>query len=131
MLQIAATPQLRAFVRSAVKDSLHGVANGRANAARRRPTLQCTGPAQKPRMPVISDVRSLTQSTFHLADQGYDGMKDPTRITENRETLRAASVGSCIYCGATDQLTDEHIIPLALGGRFVLPDSSCAKYSSS
>lgn len=35
-------------------------------------------------------------------------------------------VGTCIYCGATDDLTDEHIVPLALGGLHVLPKSSCA-----
>jgi HNH endonuclease len=39
--------------------------------------------------------------------------------------MRAQSVESCIYCGATDDLTDEHIIPLALGGNYVLPNASC------
>lgn len=34
-------------------------------------------------------------------------------------------VGRCIYCGATGRLTDEHIIPLALGGDFILPQASC------
>ena len=27
--------------------------------------------------------------------------------------MRFAAVGSCIYCGASGQLTDEHVIPLA------------------
>lgn len=31
----------------------------------------------------------------------------------------------CIYCGATDELTDEHIIPFGLGGRWLLPKASC------
>ena len=31
----------------------------------------------------------------------------------------------CIYCGSTDDLTIEHIIPFALGGRIELPDGSC------
>jgi len=31
----------------------------------------------------------------------------------------------CIYCGRADGLTDEHIIPLALGGRWLLPEASC------
>jgi hypothetical protein len=35
------------------------------------------------------------------------------------------SVCKCIYCGSEDQLTDEHIVPLALGGDLVLPKSSC------
>ncbi len=36
-------------------------------------------------------------------------------------------VGKCIYCGAKGNLNDEHIIPLGLGGRWILPDSSCAE----
>ena len=35
-------------------------------------------------------------------------------------------VGRCIYCGVDDvELTDEHIIPLGLGGNWILPKSSC------
>jgi hypothetical protein len=36
------------------------------------------------------------------------------------------NIGKCIYCG-TDQgkLTDEHVVPFALGGRFVLRKASC------
>lgn len=34
-------------------------------------------------------------------------------------------VGRCIYCGNTDDLTVEHIIPFGLGGRLELPNSSC------
>lgn len=36
-------------------------------------------------------------------------------------------VNVCIYCGAPDELTDEHIIPFGLGGHFVLPKSSCKR----
>lgn len=42
-------------------------------------------------------------------------------------------VGRCIYCGVTKyskdkvQLSDEHIIPFALGGKLVLPNSSCER----
>jgi hypothetical protein len=36
-------------------------------------------------------------------------------------------VGHCIYCGASDcDLSDEHIVPLGLNGRMILPKSSCA-----
>ena len=38
-----------------------------------------------------------------------------------------AAVNCCIYCGADGALSDEHIVPLGLGGRWVLPESSCAK----
>jgi hypothetical protein len=37
------------------------------------------------------------------------------------------SVGSCIYCSATDNLSDEHIVPYGLGGRYVLPKASCPR----
>jgi hypothetical protein len=36
------------------------------------------------------------------------------------------SVGYCIYCGSARHLTDEHIIPLGLRGRLVLPNASCS-----
>ena len=40
------------------------------------------------------------------------------------------AVGHCIYCGSTHQLSDEHIIPLGLGGRLVLPLASCSPCST-
>jgi len=36
-----------------------------------------------------------------------------------------ASPGHCIYCGATEVLTDEHIVPLSLNGSQVIDDASC------
>jgi hypothetical protein len=47
---------------------------------------------------------------------------------------RYDAVGGCIYCGSTSSLSDEHIVPLGLGGRWVLPKASCrdcAKKTSS
>jgi hypothetical protein len=41
------------------------------------------------------------------------------------EAKRYPAVGQCIYCGSTDKLTDEHIVPFSLGGRWVLPKASC------
>ena len=43
---------------------------------------------------------------------------------------RYPPVGKCIYCGSTTGLSDEHIIPLGLGGRFVLPMASCRRCSN-
>lgn len=46
------------------------------------------------------------------------------RITElNHHSYDA--VGHCIYCGASEDLRDEHIVPYGLGGNLILPKSSC------
>lgn len=37
------------------------------------------------------------------------------------------TIGKCIYCGATDGLTKEHIVPYALEGNAYLKDASCPK----
>jgi hypothetical protein len=45
--------------------------------------------------------------------------------------IRSAPVGLCIYCGATAYapegglLHEEHIVPYAINGRYVLPEASC------
>ena len=38
-----------------------------------------------------------------------------------------APVGQCIYCGSTDDLSREHIIPYALGSNATLPRASCER----
>ena len=41
---------------------------------------------------------------------------------------RIASKSSCIYCGRSDvPLTDEHIVPLSLGGQHVIENASCSE----
>src|SRR5262245_9916948 len=55
----------------------------------------------------------------------------PRRSTRSRRWMshghtRIASRGACIYCGAHDVvLTDEHVIPLSLGGQHILEGASC------
>jgi hypothetical protein len=39
--------------------------------------------------------------------------------------LTYAAVGKCIYCGATERLENEHIVPYALNGSTILPRSTC------
>ena len=41
------------------------------------------------------------------------------------DNTRYAPVLQCIYCGATDGLEDEHILPFGLSGTAVLPQSTC------
>jgi hypothetical protein len=38
-------------------------------------------------------------------------------------------VGRCIYCGATDSLSNEHALPESLNGDLVLDDASCLECS--
>ncbi|MFM9903042.1 MAG: hypothetical protein ACKVQJ_00555 [Pyrinomonadaceae bacterium] len=40
---------------------------------------------------------------------------------------RSTYVGECIYCGSTENLTDEHAIPLALQGNRLLREASCLR----
>jgi hypothetical protein len=46
-------------------------------------------------------------------------------LSEIRNTTRFPPVGQCIYCGSRNKLSDEHIVPFALGGRLILPKASC------
>lgn len=39
-------------------------------------------------------------------------------------------VGHCIYCGATENLSKEHILPFGLSGSAILPKASCQKCTS-
>lgn len=43
----------------------------------------------------------------------------------SESALRTAPIGKCIYCGATERLSDEHVIPYGLSGDLVLKKSSC------
>jgi hypothetical protein len=36
------------------------------------------------------------------------------------------TIGRCIYCGAKERLSDEHIIPYSLAGDYVFREASCA-----
>lgn len=52
----------------------------------------------------------------------------PSVVLWSAEKYKA--VGHCIYCGSSDHLSDEHIVPLGLqpkGGDWFLPKASCDK----
>lgn len=44
---------------------------------------------------------------------------------DNATGKRFPPIGRCIYCPSTENLSDEHIFPFALGGTAVLPQASC------
>lgn len=46
-------------------------------------------------------------------------------IVEVHTAHKFDPVNECVYCGETEGLTDEHIIPYALGGNLILPQASC------
>ena len=46
---------------------------------------------------------------------------------EDFEKVSYSPVGRCIYCGGTENLGREHIIPYALGSIAVLPKASCKR----
>jgi len=53
----------------------------------------------------------------------YVKPRDPTTTDLGKENYQP--VGRCIYCGNTDDLRREHVIPYALGGRMVLQKATC------
>jgi hypothetical protein len=58
------------------------------------------------------------------ADSGY--LKMIERLPMSHGLTRIPSRGACIYCGASGvRLTDEHVIPLSLGGFHILDGASC------
>jgi len=36
-------------------------------------------------------------------------------------------IGRCVYCGAMDDLSDEHVVPHGLGGKWLLLEASCPR----
>lgn len=71
---------------------------------------------------------SITEDTF---------VEVPTEVvtmsSEGHSDIGGSScppVGYCIYCGARDGLTKEHIIPYGLSGTAVLPAASCPRCST-
>lgn len=46
------------------------------------------------------------------------------------DTHRTDPINQCVYCGSKHNLTDEHIVPFALGGRYILSKSSCENCST-
>jgi hypothetical protein len=67
---------------------------------------------------VFHDIGSSTES--EILECSLEG-------TENLARLSYPPVGRCIYCGETEDLSREHIIPFGLNGNAVLPAASCAK----
>lgn len=56
-----------------------------------------------------------------------EGISDSLKNFLPKQTKKVFSpVGRCIYCGNTENLSMEHVIPFGLGGKIELPKSSCS-----
>lgn len=49
---------------------------------------------------------------------------DPLELS-NMNRMASVKAGFCIYCGSTEQLSREHIVPYALGGTLTITEGSC------
>lgn len=50
---------------------------------------------------------------------------EPIKLSSFSDRTQYEPIGFCIYCGSTENLSDEHALASGMGGRHVLPDSSC------
>jgi hypothetical protein len=48
------------------------------------------------------------------------------KTLRTQTTQHTDPVGVCIYCGSNESLSDEHVIPLSLGGNYILDKASCS-----
>jgi hypothetical protein len=62
---------------------------------------------------------AVSVSTIQVLLGSPEGVRDLAKMQYPR-------VGHCIYCGATNDLRREHIVPFGLDGTAVLPKASCA-----
>lgn len=49
---------------------------------------------------------------------------DPSELSD-MSRMASVKAGFCIYCGSTEQLSREHVIPYALGGTLTITEGSC------
>jgi hypothetical protein len=61
-----------------------------------------------------------TSTDPEILEGSFEGVEDLARV-------KLPPVGHCIYCGRTDNLSREHIIPFGLNGNVVLLAASCAR----
>ena len=53
------------------------------------------------------------------------GEQTKTERRTPKALLHEETLGRCIYCGSTKNLTSEHVVPFGLGGDFELLGASC------
>lgn len=85
------------------------------------------------RVRVTPDVPSKSPiSAKTVWDNPTLSVRHQAPIMNKGEGKRYSPLGRCVYCGVTqallgpkNKLSDEHIVPYGLGGRWILPQSSC------
>ena len=63
----------------------------------------------------------LNQTTILDIESTYLGGK----LVNSESLPDKRYIGECIYCGSTENLTDEHIVPHGLSGKWQLLEGSC------
>lgn len=47
------------------------------------------------------------------------------KMRTDKNNKKTININKCIYCGSTQQLTNEHVFPFALGGNLILSNACC------
>lgn len=72
---------------------------------------------------VVRDGKITSEETLEGSTPDVrDG--DPTRLLDMRR-MPSVRAGFCVYCGSTDRLSREHVVPYALGGTLTITEGSC------
>ena len=90
-------------------------------------------PSDQPgRCPYCGHTGRVTEIRFStvVPSTPADATTKPQDVQESTEPpidtpFEPISIGRCVYCGNTDELSDEHIVPYGLGGRWKLREASC------
>ena len=67
---------------------------------------------------------------FKILKRSLKALLNLNTMDEIPSNHRFDPVGKCIYCSSNDELSDEHILALALGGHWILPAASCLACAS-
>lgn len=72
---------------------------------------------------MVRDGKVVREETLEVAPPAMQS-GDPSRLADiNR--MASVKAGFCIYCGSTEQLSREHVVPYALGGTLTITEGSC------
>ena len=76
---------------------------------------------------VLGRAKSAASRHFSASAEGISSLPMKNRTKQTIPNYRASEpYGKCVYCGVIGMpLTDEHIVPQALGERYFIPNACC------